>query len=145
MLQFRAHLLVQTTHHRIGLLIGHKIPEGRATEKGWLIVTGHEHIWLRWRDHRAKAISAALCVSEQRKKPPHKAASVVSATHPMGKRDGILPRALNLALFGAVLVAVAVVLTGCGLGHANGDQRHQADAGHNKTEEHAELVTLGSG
>ena len=146
MLQLGSHLFMQTTHDRIGLLIGHEVPKGRATQKSGLIVSGHERVWLRWRDHRANAISATLCVSEQRKKPHQKAASVVSATHPMEKRDGILLEDLNFAQgFGAVLVAVAVVLTGCGLGHADGDQGHEAGARHKKTVEHAELTSLGSG
>jgi len=32
-LQLGAHLFVQTPNHRISLLVGHEIPERRATEK----------------------------------------------------------------------------------------------------------------
>jgi len=56
-LPYQAHLFVQTTHHRIGLLIGHKVPEGGATEKGWLIATGHKRFLLQCLDYRAKKFS----------------------------------------------------------------------------------------
>lgn len=40
-LQFGAHLLVQTPHHWVRLLVGHEVPKGRTTEKGRLVVADH--------------------------------------------------------------------------------------------------------
>jgi hypothetical protein len=67
--QLGTHLFIQPTHHRIRLLVGHEVPEGRATKKGGLIVAGHGSDWLRWVDHHRKKIKP-LPVSEQRKAAP---------------------------------------------------------------------------
>jgi hypothetical protein len=77
------------------------------------------------------------------RKPPHKAASVIWATKPTPKKVGLWSAGLNFAVgFGAVLVAVQMFLAGRGLGHANGEQRHKAGGGDNKTGKHAGLATV---
>jgi len=81
-------------------------------------------------------------VSEQRKAAPQGSfCNLGDITDP--KKVGFYLAALGFAVgFGAVLVAVQMFLTGRGLGHANGEQRHEAGGRNNKTGKHAGLATV---
>jgi len=70
---------MESAHDRIGLLIGHKIPEGRTCEEGRLIGTGHETDGCSGAIIAQKKIQL-MPVRELRKRVPKKAVSVVSAT-----------------------------------------------------------------
>jgi hypothetical protein len=61
---------MQTPHHWVRLLVGHEVPESRATEKGRLIVAGHGWEWLLWIDYHRKKKIKPLSVSEQREAAP---------------------------------------------------------------------------
>ena len=66
-LQLGIHLFKKTTHHRISLLIGQKIPESRATEKRWLIVAGHGSGRLRFHQSSRKNTGPSLqCANEEK-------------------------------------------------------------------------------
>jgi hypothetical protein len=94
-----------------------------------------------WVDHHPKKDYAAFGGQTKKAAPQGSICNLGDKTDP--KKVGLWSAGLNFAVgFGAVLVAVQMFLAGRGLGHANGEQRHKAGGGDNKTGKHAGLATV---
>jgi hypothetical protein len=136
-LQLETDLLVQTQHHRIRLLIGQKIPEGRATKKSGLIVAGHDDEWLQGNHYRLNLDREAR---DQRtnKKVADQDCFCSFNYGTKAKNDELRSATLNfLVRFGAVPVTVQMFLASRGLGHADGQQHREAGDRENETGNHA--------